>query len=869
MDARLTSCCSPSTGHRLRFAIYTLLCLVVLSPGSARADPGIEFFEKKIRPVLVDHCYSCHSAEAAQKKKLRGGLYLDSRAGIRKGGDSGPAVVPGKAKDSLILKALRGQNDLSMPPKGLLPENVAADFERWIQMGAPDPREGATKKNVAKIDVDAGRAHWAFAPLKQPKEPGVKNSAWVRTPIDAFLLARMEAAGLAPAADADPRTLLRRVYLDLIGLPPSPEEQAAFLKDPSPKGFERVVDDLLSRRQYGERWARHWLDVVRYAETHGYERDEVKQFAWRYRDYVIQSLNDDMPYDQFVREQLAGDELPSADARTQIASTYLRLAPYDGIAANRQVAQLDFLDDTLGTTSVAFMGLTIQCARCHDHKFEPISQEDYYRVMNVFAPLNTNTTAAEIGNDREKAEVAKGLPAWEAEFAKIGGGFDALRADILARADVASGKLKMTAKDRDDYVAVLRTLPAKRSKKQEELFSLQGSRRLEETLKQIATADEKKELARMEVDVKALLARKPQILQGYAAGESGSNGPFKSSGKKGELPSIHLLIRGEYNKIGAPVALGVPTILGDGPKSLPPPAGKSSGRRLWFAEWLTREARPLLARVMVNRVWQYHFGRGLMANANEFGLSAGSPSHPELLEWLAHDFEAGGMRLKSLHRKIVLSSAYRLSSRHTNPEADLGAALYSRWEPRRLEAEAIRDSLLAVSGRLNLEMGGPSISPPFDASDIIVGASSGLGWQKSDESQASRRSVYVFAKRAIPLPEFRLLGMADPSVSTAKRVVATTAVQALVMFNGRLVHEQAGALAKRLVADVGDQPEDQVRRLVELALCREATAEERQILVRFLTKHPRAGQRDAGGVPVALQSLCLVILNTNEFVYMN
>ncbi len=865
MNAIFTKLTKRRLGVLLACFSAVLSSLLCAAP-AARADAGVEFFEKKIRPVLVDHCYSCHSAEASKNKKLRGGLYLDSRAGIRDGGDSGPAVTPGKVKDSLLLKALRGQNDLSMPPKGLLPENVAADFERWIQMGAPDPRDGATKKNVAKIDYGAGRAHWAFAPLKQPKEPGVKNSAWVRTPIDAFLLARMEAVGLAPAADADPRTLLRRVYLDLIGLPPSPDEQAAFLKDPSPKGFERVVDGLLSRPQYGERWARHWLDVVRYAETHGYERDEQKQFAWRYRDYVIQSLNDDMPYDQFVREQLAGDELPGADSRTQIASTYLRLAPYDSIAANRQVASLDFLDDTLGTTSVAFMGLTIQCARCHDHKFEPISQEDYYRLMNVFAPLNTNTAAAEIGNDREKAEILKGLPAWETEFAKVGGGFDALRAEILARADFASGKQGMTAKERDDYVAVLRTSSARRSKKQEELL---GTRRVEETLKQIATPDEKKELARLEVDVKTLLARKPQILQGYAAGETGSNGPFKSISKKGELPMIHLLIRGEHNKIGAPVALGVPTILGDGPKSPPPPAGKSSGRRLWFAEWLTRESRPLLARVMVNRVWQYHFGRGLMANANEFGLSAGSPSHPELLEWLAHDFESNGMRLKSLHRRIVLSSAYRLSSRHAKPEADLGAALYSRWEPRRLEAEAIRDSLLAVSGRLNLERGGPSISPPIDASDIIVGASSGLGWQKSDESQASRRSVYVFGKRAIPLPEFRLLGMADPSVSTPKRVVATTAVQALVLFNGRLVHEQAGALAKRLVAEAGEQPENQVRRLVELALCRDATAEERQILVRFLTEHPRAGQRDAGGVPVALQSLCLVILNTNEFVYMN
>jgi hypothetical protein len=854
----------------------TLLAFLGLTASPLVADDkansaGVDFFEAKIRPVLIEHCYSCHSAEAAKNKKLRGGLHLDSKAGVHSGGDSGPAVALGKPKESLLVKALRGQDGLSMPPKKLLPANVLADFERWIEMGAPDPRDGAEKKAKAKIDIEAGRSHWAFQSFSKPMPPVVKNSAWVRMPIDAFLLAKMEKAGLAPAPEVDRRVWLRRVYLDLIGLPPTPKEQSAFLSDASNQAYERVVDDLLSRPQYGERWARHWLDIARYGETIGYEADTRIPFAWRYRDYVIEAFNNDLPFDQFANEQLAGDELPDFDSRTQIATTFLRLATNDG---NGPLTQQNTLDDTLGMAVGAFLGLNIQCARCHDHKFEPLSQADYYGLMAVFGGINPSGSPITIGNQRERAAVAKALEAWKEEYKTVHSRYDSLRAEILSRAEAmrAKVKLELNAKEVETYVAALQSPIDKRTQGQLNQFDEQFEgvterlKKLANAVEALATAEEKTELAKLGPVCEKFRARKPQLTQANAVAGSGS-GPYKVSTSKSGRPQVHVLIRGEPTNFGPPAEMGVPKALGDGPKDLP----RDSRRRLWFAQWMTREARPLLARVLVNRVWQYHFGRGFMPNASAFGLSGGTPSHPELLEWLASNFEENGMKLKPLHRQIVLSAAYRLAAKHPRGEADPGNDLLARWEPRRLESEAIRDSLLAVSGRLNLKMGGPSFLPPIDAEELYFShnPAAKIGWEKADESEASRRSVYVFVKRSLLLPEFRLLGMADPNVVTPKREVMTTAIQALALFNGRLAHEQAGFLAKRIVAEAGKVPDDQVQALFELTLCRPPSVDEQKMLVRYLAEHPRATQQDATGVPIALQSLCLIILNANEFVYIN
>ena len=354
----------------------------------------MEFFEAKIRPVLAEHCYQCHSVKS---EKIKAGLLMDSRAGLLKGGESGPAVVPGKPDDSLLIKAVRHDQalDLSMPPKKpKLPDATIADLTTWVKAGAPWPKEaapvaaastaGATNQaNVEKVR----KGHWAFQPLSKPAPPSVKDAGWVKTPVDAFILAKIEAKGLKPNPPADRRTLLRRVYLDLIGLPPTPGEQEKFLADGSPDAFEKVVDDLLARPQYGERWGRHWLDVARYAETQGYERDEPKAFAWRYRDYVIKSFNDDKPYDRFVTEQLAGDEVENPNAETQAAVSFLAVGTFDTIAADAKQARYDQMDDVVGTTTAAFLGQSVRCARCHDHKFEPYPQADYYKLLSVFEPL--------------------------------------------------------------------------------------------------------------------------------------------------------------------------------------------------------------------------------------------------------------------------------------------------------------------------------------------------------------------------------------------------------------------------------------------------------------------------------------------------
>jgi hypothetical protein len=595
--------------------------------------------------------------------------------------------------------------------------------------------------------------HWAFQPVRRPAVPAVRDRAWVRTPVDAFILAKLQAAGLKPSAPADRRTLLRRVYLDLIGLPPTPAEQRAFLADESPDAFAKVVDDLLARPQYGERWGRHWLDVARYAETNGYERDGAKPSAWRYRDYVIDSLNRDKPYDRFLTEQLAGDEVEGSDAETQSATTFLRLGTWDDEPADPKVDRYDQLDDVLGTTATAFLGLTLRCARCHDHKFEPFAQADYYKMLAVFEPLR-----------RPQLN----------------------RADLDVPVGTAAERTALTA------------------------FGLRGPR-------------------------------------AYIWQEDGPKPPV-----------THVLRRGDPNKPREEVGPGLPAVLVHGQPGPPKPTAKSTGRRLWLARWLANVDNPLTARVMVNRVWQWHFGRGLVPTANDFGTAGEPPTHPELLDWLAARFVANGWRLKPLHRLIVLSSVYQTSVTASEGalRADPRNVLLGRWRQRRLEAEAVRDSMLAVSGRLNPEQGGPSMYPTL-ARAVLEGQSRpGDGWGKSDERQQARRSVYIFVKRSLAVPELDLLDAPDTTSSCEARPVSTTAPQALTFLNGAFANEQARHFAARLRREAGDDPAAQVRRAFELALCRPPRDEEVKVSVAFLRRE-------------SLEAFCLVVLNLNEFVYMD
>jgi hypothetical protein len=625
---------------------------------------------------------------------------------------------------------------------------------------------------LCAANPDKARDHWSFQPVRRPAVPAVRDRSWARSPVDSFVLARLEAAGLRPAPVADKRTLLRRVYLDLIGLPPTRAEQRSFLDDSSPEAFAHVVDALLARPEYGERWGRHWLDVARYAETNGYERDGAKPSAWRYRDYVIDALNTDLPYDRFVREQLAGDELPASDARTQIATTFLRLGTWDDEPANEKVDRYDQLDDVLGVTASAFLGLTLRCARCHDHKFEPFSQADYYRVLAVFEPLKRPQ------NGRADLDRPVGTPEQLAAY----------------------------------NLALVR------------------------------------------------LAKPPTLPRAYVWFEDGP-----------AAPPTHVFRRGSPGNPGAEVKPGVPAVLARRRRRPPAALAHSTGRRLWLARWIAGADNPLTARVMVNRVWAWHFGKGLVATPSDFGVAGERPSHPELLDWLASEFVAGGWRLKRLHRLLVLSSAYQTSAvlEPGDRRGDERLALFGRWRQHRAEAEVVRDSVLAVSGRLNPERGGPSVYPPLPRAVLESQSRPGSGWGKSDARQSARRSVYVFSKRSLALPELELLDAPDSASSCEQRPLSTTAPQALTFLNGAFMQEQAGHFAERLRREAGADDAAQVRLAFELALCRSPRADEVRLALDFLGRQQALLQSE--GRPRsdgrAMAALCLVLLNANEFVY--
>jgi len=721
--------------------------------------------------------------------------------------------------------------------------------------------------------------HRAFQPVQRPDLPAVSDPAWSRNPIDRFVLAKMEAEGVKPVGAADRRTLIRRLYLDLIGLPPTPGEVRTFLDDQSPDAVAKVVDDLLARPQYGERWARHWLDVVRYAETNGYERDGDKPHAWRYRDYVIDALNQDKPYNRFLVEQLAGDEVEGTDASAQIATTFLRLGTWDDEPAEPMVDRYDQLDDVLGTAATAFLGITLRCARCHDHKFEPFSQVDYYRMLAVFEPLKRPRidrieVERPVGTEAELAAYHAGIAKADAEFARVWERIEGLIRpeldQLFAPTDGKPGKKRTSLPG--EAVKAFRIESRKRSRDQFDIVR-QFAETLEAEARAIAPAEVMAALKPLDDRIAAIKAAQPKELpRAYSLYEDGPKAPV-----------THVLKRGDPTRPGVAVEPGVPAVLAARQPDPPKPTVRSTGRRLWLARWLTSPENPLVSRVIVNRIWQFHFGEGLVASSNDFGVMGEAPSHPELLDWLASELMTSGWRLKPLHRMIVLSQTYQRSSAF-DPEADQvdpkGMLLW-RWRPRRLEAEVVRDSILAVSGQLNPKMGGPGFYPTLPRAVLEGQSKPGEGWGKSDDREQSRRSIYIFAKRCLAVPELELLDVPDNTSSCERRMVSTTGPQALTFLNGAFIQEQARHLASRLVAEAGQAPEDQVERAFALAIGRSPRPEESRAAVDFLKKQERQIQADAvngnakAGIEPrdarqkALEAFCLVILNINEFVYYN
>jgi len=844
------------------FSLLSLLFVGLASLASATAEDDKDkspppdadkqaqhrFFENDVFPLLKKRCFKCHSAG----KKIRGNLRLDHRAGILKGGDTGPAVNLKQPEKSLLLEAINYES-YEMPPTGKLPAQERAVLTKWVKLGVPwSPKIKVTaKKSSAETQQheppvnEKTKQFWSFQPVKRPAVPKVRQTDWVRNPIDAFILAKLEAQGLKPAPPAMKTALLRRAYYDLIGLPPSPEEVRAFLADDSPHAFEKVVDRLLKSPHYGEKWGRHWLDLVRYAETNSYERDNAKPHVWRYRDYVIRSFNRDKPYTQFIKEQLAGDELDNVTRESIIATGYYRLGIWDDEPADPKRALYDDLDDILLTTSQVFLGLTMNCARCHNHKISPIPQQDYYRFLAFFNGLNRygirspksirRFSVRSIGTEEQKRKHAAAVKAHQRKV-------DKNKRRIAAIEKRVRGVLTNVEKEDFQY-----------DKNRVALFKKHVSQDLPQQL-----LDEYLALRKQREKLKKFSP--PALDKALCVTEIGPK-PRKT----------HVLIRGNPHVEGPEVQPGFPQVLSPPePVVRPPQKGqKTSNRRRALAEWIASKDNPLTARVMANRIWQYHFGRGLVRSPNNFGFGGEKPTHPELLDWLAAEFMDGGWKMKRLHKMIMLSNTYRMSSRRSeqavakDPENDL----FWRFNVRRLTAEEIRDSILAVNGALNRDkMFGPSIFTIMPQAVLAGQSRPGSGWGKSSPEERNRRSIYIHIKRSLRPPILVAFDAADPDSTCPVRFSTTQPTQALGMLNSDFIHREATVFAEHLEQTAGNTPREQVETALWRVFQRPPTKQEIERGLRLIqslkTDHNLSDR-------AALKMFCLVALNLNEFLFVD
>jgi hypothetical protein len=782
--------------------------------------------------ILQQNCWSCHSGATPM-----GGLWLTGRAEVLKGGASGPAVSLDRADQSLLLKAInyRGRQ---MPPTGKLPQKQIATLTQWVKQGLPWPEKQAEAPPPAHTGpppvTPETMKFWSFQPVRRPHVPVVKRQAWVRNSIDAFVLHRLEAESLLPNPPASRATLIRRAYYDMIGLPPSPEAERAFLADRSPGAWETVVDRLLASLQYGEKWGRHWLDLVHFAETNSYERDGVKPNAWRYRDYVIDSFNRDKPYDRFVIEQLAGDELPGRTPERLIATGYYRLGIWDDEPSDREQALYDDLDDVVSTTGQTFLGLTVGCARCHDHKLDPIPQKDYYRMLAFFAGVNRYGQQCQrpIAPEAAQRQYRAAVAAYEEKVRRNEAAITAIEKRV--REDLTPAETEDWQHEENHPRLVKLRVPKLLAQAEFDQYQ--------------ALLEEKKSLAR---------SQPPALESALAVTEEPQPRP------------THVLLRGSAHAEADLVQPGFPSVLNPpAPIISPTPYTDSCGRRLALARWIASSRNPLTARVMANRVWQYHFGRGIVRTPSNFGFQGAKPTHPELLDWLASELVAQGWRLKPIHRSILLSATYRMSSR-ANPPAlakDPENDLLWRFDMRRLEAEEVRDSVLAANGSLNLKRGGPGIYPTMPK-EVLAGQSMpGSGWGKSSPEEQCRRSVYIHVKRSLITPMLASFDGPETDFTCPVRFATTQPTQALGMMNSAFINEQAKVFAAYLQKRAGAAPAPQVRLALWRVTQREPSSKE---IDRGLRLMARLKQQYHASPEEALERFCTVALNLNEFLYLD
>ena len=786
----------------------SLLLLLVLAPLARESEPdGLAFFEKRIRPLLAERCYECHSATAQQ---AQGGLRLDTREGVLTGGVAGPSIRSGQPEASPLIKVLRA--DAGTPVHHRLAAADLAALQEWIQRGAPDPRSGQLDTRNPKRET---KPHWAFQPLRATAPPVVCNSRWLQSPVDSFILARLETAGLQPAFVADKRAWLRRVTFDLIGLPPTPAEMDAFLRGHSPDACARVVERLLASPRYGERWGRHWLDLARYADTAGDTSDFPIPQAWRYRNWVIDAFNRDQPYDEFLREQVAGDLLPAEsqeERNKQIIATGFIVTARRFSAAEPATKYLT-IEDTLDTTSRTVLGLSLSCARCHDHKYDPITMEDYYSLYGIF------------DSTRYPHPGSEPIPR-------------------------PSGFVPLIPRERYDALILqherkVRVIDAEIARLKQQMHALQTEG--------LHTGDVQEVLDAARSRRDELMESAPKVEMAYAASD-------------GMITNAQVQARGDPFRAQGP-ALARRFLKLFGGRTRPP--GCTNSGRLELARWLTEDARALTARVMVNRIWQHHFGRGLVATPSDFGTRGEPPSHPELLDWLAARFIDSGWSVKTMHRLIVLSAAYQQSSLAENlraEELDSKNTLLWRFPRQRLDAEQIRDALLFVSGKMDLESGGPHPFPPEDTWKFTQ------HFAFTANYETDKRSVYVMTQRIVRQPFFALFDGADASASTAARPMTTTPLQALFAMNDKFVHTQAAAFASRLLAAPGHD-RGRIDLACQIALGRPARLEEvREALAYLARGEARLAAPDSTPEArrlAAWSSYARALLGSNEFLFVD
>lgn len=777
--------------------VLTSSCIALAVSWLPAADEGAIFFESRIRPVLIEHCYECHSAESGESK---GGLRLDTRESMRAGGDTGPGIVPGDPAASLVLTAIRHEEpDLEMPPKKeKLPDQVAADFVEWIRRGAPDPREPSGPAAAEAFDRAERLKHWSYRLPVSPALPEI-DSEWPLTEVDSFVFARLREAGLSPSPEAPPAVFARRLYLDLTGLPPTPEQSAAF----SYESLEAIADELLASDDFGVRWGRHWLDVARFAESNGREANIVYPHAWRYRDYVIASVNADLPYDRFLLEQLAGDLLPADSdaerARLLIATGFLAVGAKGLNSQEKEQFAADLIDEQLDALSRSVLASSLACARCHDHKSDPVSIRDYYALIGIFKSTKTY------------------YGTWVDSENNNGG-------ELITLPDLP-GQLKPGTPIPEDKVAQMKQQLAELDEQE------RRNRELAEKAKEEGLDLRENFNEMLREALRVYWTRGGLVGRLAAVDETGQPLPLCMGVKEAEAPQDSpLYLRGELKNPSDIIPRGVPALFGMEPA---PPASPDQSGRLALGHWLSHPDHPLTARVMANRVWSHLFGTGLVRTTDDFGHSGEPPSHPELLDWLAVSFRENGWSLKQLIREIVLSRSYRQASdyRHDAFQTDPDNRLFWRMDPRRLDAEVIRDAMLSVSGELDR-----SPRPASLAANLRSHSVSLIGFDPNvpdDLDDTLHRSVYLPVFRE-NLPDIlELFDFAEPSLVVGERDETNGPLQALYLMNSRFVRERSEALAKRLQREAKGR-EAQISRAFELCFHRAPDEVEMTLALDFL-----------------------------------